>query len=173
MFCRWYRSDVNFKHNDWFPGVTLNVPSLLTPWLPQFCPEWLHLRPSLGAGFGSDVWCRAFPRSPTTLFENGGRSLPSQFNHRPEGAVLRLNGCRYPNNSQLLVDCFKSSGVLDEEGALWPDIFTDSLRSSSLLLWDFPLLGKRHIHRSERPDAAHWQTCWGPVCQQLLHQLAF
>lgn len=36
-------------------------------------------------------------------------------------------------------------------------------RPSSLLCWDFPLLGQRHLHRSQRTDAAHRETGGGSV----------
>lgn len=36
-------------------------------------------------------------------------------------------------------------------------------RPSSLLCWDFPLLGQRHLHRSQRADAAHRETGGGSV----------
>lgn len=36
-------------------------------------------------------------------------------------------------------------------------------RPSSLLCWDFPLLGQRHLHRSQGTDAAHRETGGGSV----------
>lgn len=60
----------------------------------QFHPEWLQLCPLPGAGFSSDVWCRTLPQPPCSFQEDGGCSLPHQSNHRPEGAVLCLVGCR-------------------------------------------------------------------------------
>ncbi|CAF87833.1 unnamed protein product, partial [Tetraodon nigroviridis] len=35
--------------------------------------------------------------------------------------------------------------------------------ASSFLCWDFPLLGQRHLHRSQRTPAAHGQTRGGSV----------
>lgn len=36
-------------------------------------------------------------------------------------------------------------------------------RTSSFLCWDFPLLGQRHVHRSQRTHAAHRETRGGSV----------
>lgn len=36
-------------------------------------------------------------------------------------------------------------------------------RSSSFLCGDFPLLGQRHLHRSQRTAAPHWETRRGSV----------
>lgn len=38
-----------------------------------------------------------------------------------------------------------------------------SFRTSSFLCWDFPLLGQRHFHRSQRTHAAHWEAGGGSV----------
>lgn len=60
----------------------------------QFRPEWFHFRPSPGAGFSSDVWCRTLSCPPPAVYQHWGRPLPRQRHHRPEGAVLCLAGCR-------------------------------------------------------------------------------
>lgn len=36
-------------------------------------------------------------------------------------------------------------------------------RTSSFLCWDFPLLGQRHFHCSQRTNATHWETRGGSV----------
>lgn len=61
----------------------------------QLHPEWLQLCPSPGTGLSADVWRWTLPCPPSSFQQNWECPLSHQSNHRREGAVLRVTGCRY------------------------------------------------------------------------------
>lgn len=61
----------------------------------QLRPKRLQLCATPSAGLGADVQREPLPRPPPSVQQDPGRAVSHQSNHRGEGAVLRLIGCRY------------------------------------------------------------------------------